>query len=61
MYGIRRVSEDVGSRLLQQAVCRLLQHYLWYRTAELRDRGGTAGGAESENTDRRRKRLVYCP
>jgi hypothetical protein len=61
MYGIRRVSEDVRSKLLQQEVCRLLQHNVWDRTAELRDCGGTAGGAESQNTDRRRKGLIYCP
>ena len=61
MYGLRSVSEDVRSSLLQQEVCRLLQRNLWHRTAELRECGGTADGAESENTDRSGKCLVYRP
>jgi hypothetical protein len=61
MYGIRSVSEDVTSRLLQQEVCTLQQHILWDRTTEMGGSGGTADGTESENTDRRRKCLLYRP
>jgi hypothetical protein len=61
MYGIRRVSEDVRSRLLQQEVCRMLQYNLWGKTAEVRDCGGAADGVYSGNSDRRRKCLVYRP
>ena len=53
MYGIRSVSEDVRHRQLQRN--------LWDRTAELRDSGTTADGAERENTDGRRKCLAYRP
>jgi hypothetical protein len=55
MHGIRKVSEDIRSRLLQREFCRR-PHNLWGRTAELRGFVGTADGVKSESTDRR----SYC-